>query len=445
MNEYDVVVIGGATTGSYFARKCAEKGLDVLIIEKENRENLSSDYDIFHMEAADLLRFGLPKPDGDSYGFEFEDGTGYSAYGHYPKHSKTRTVGMHKRAYIQKLNDWAMNAGAEIIYGAAFTGFVFGENGRICGVTYSKDEKSESVSCRLAADCSGIPSVGRTVLPDLYGVENFKMTNRDVFFVILRYIEFKERQPGFLHSDSWIFYKTWLAPSGNEADAILGVGASSGYDRAEKMLERFSKNVKLPEYTVLKTEKGLTPYRRPPYSFVADGFIVLGDAACLTRPFSGEGCASSMVQAEIAADTIAKVMSDGAYPTRETLWSINKRYIEAQGKSYAALLATLTGAVRHGAKANEFFFRHDIVLSKKKTSAMPESIRTAFFFAVGILSGQVKVSEVKSIFKGVKNAAKVSELYDRYPDTQDGFEAWTKEADALWNEIGSMSDWNPLE
>ena len=49
MKNYDVVIVGASTAGSYFARRMAEKGFSVLLLEKDTRENLSPSYDIFHM------------------------------------------------------------------------------------------------------------------------------------------------------------------------------------------------------------------------------------------------------------------------------------------------------------------------------------------------------------------------------------------------------------
>lgn len=453
MEQYDVVIIGGSTTGSYFARRCAEKGFRVLIIEKSKRDKISPDYDIFHMDKADLKGFGLPEPAEGAAEFEFEDGTAFSAFGNYPKPSKYRIVGMHKHAYILQLNDWAKEAGAEIIYEASFTDFTYDENIRINGITYSdKDGKTVSVGCRLAADCSGIPSAARRALPDGYGVENFEIMPKDLFYVTLRYIKFADEQPLWRHSDSWLFYKSWISPSDKGSDAILGIGGSFGFDYVEKMFDMFTKNVKLPAYTVDRIEKGCTPYRRPPYSFVADGFIAMGDAACLTRPYSGEGCASSMVQADIAVDVIADVMKDGNYPTRQALWSINKRYIEVQGKEYAGLLAMLIGAIRHSADANEFFFKHDIIFSQKIFSGMeggvkftvPDYVKMVFFIIVGLVTGKIRLCEIKSIINGALNGGKVAALYAEFPSTPDGFEEWVKKAEALWGKIGGMSDWKLL-
>lgn len=448
MADYDVILIGGSTAGSYFARRMAEQGLSVLVLEKASRETISPAYDIFHMGAGEMEQFGLPPvSEGDGcFAFSFCENETRSAFGNYPKPSHDRVVGMHKRAYIQRLNDWAVEAGAELLYEAEFLTFLYGDDGKICGVRYRYGGEACERSCRLAVDCSGIPAVGRRSLPDSYGVEKFELTPDDLFFVVLRYIRFHAEKIGWA---SWIFYKTWFAPAGDGADGILGVGANFGFDYAEKIFGIFSKNVKLPAYDVVRTERGATPYHRTVYSFVGDGFLALGDAASLTKPFNGEGCTATMVLCDIASDVAGAVLKSGAEPTREALWPINKRYNDGQGKDFAAMLALLCRVVRHTEKANEFFFRHDVVFSQKILGGFADGMKftpadvckTVLFIAVGICSGKVKPGEIGQIFAGALNAGRLLFHYRDYPETPAGFEAWVQKADALWAKAGKMSDW----
>ncbi len=453
MKNYDIVIVGASTAGSYFARRMAEKGFSVLAVEKNSKEKISPEYDIFHMGKSEMEQFDLPKvKEGDGIcEFIFSDQNMMSAYSNYPKPSPTSVVGMHKREYIQLMNDWAVEAGAEIIYNASFESLVYDESGKICGVTYSKDGESETVSCRLVADCSGIPAVVRRSLPEDYGVETFELTANDILYVVLRYVDFTEKKERWLKSNFWLAYKSWLAPSAG-SDAILGIGACFGFDYVEKCFEQFTKNAKLPGYTVKKIEKGRTPYHRAPYSFVADGFIAMGDAACLTKPNCGEGCTASLVLEKIAVEVASDVMKDGAYPTREALWSINKKYNDTQGKEFAGLMALLTGIVKHSPKANEFLFKHDAIFSKKILGGMESGItiglsdylKIVVFVVIGIVTGHIKVAEIKSILDGVINSGKLTAHYEKYPDTPAGLEAWAKEAEELWKKAGKLSDWKPL-
>ncbi len=452
MNNYDIVIVGASTAGSYFARKMAEKGFSVLAIDKNSREKISPEYDVFHMEKKDMIKYGLPEVKvGDGIcEFIFSDQYMMSAFSNYPKSAPTEVVGMHKHDYIVLMNDWASDAGAEIVYDAAYESLAYDENGRINGVTYIKDGEKVSVNCRLVADCSGIPAVVRRSLPDGYGVEKFELTPDDILYVVLRYVDLPEEKSRWMQSKFWLAYKSWLAPSAG-SDAILGIGACFGFDYVEKCFKQFEKNAKLPPYTVKKIEKGRTPYHRAPYSFVSDGFIAMGDAACITKPNCGEGCTASLVLEEIAVKVASKAMENGAYPTREALWSINKLYNNTQGKEFASLMALLTGVVRHSPKANEYLFKHDVIFSEKILGGMGKELelsggdilKIVLFVLIGILTLKIKISEIKSILHGLISSGKLTEHYEKFPETPEGFENWVNEAEILWKKAGKLSDWKP--
>ena len=451
MKNYDVAVIGASTAGSYFARRMAERGYSVIMIDKSARETISPAYDIFHMGKADMDKFGLPpvkKGDG-IYAFEFEDQALYSVYGNHPKPSCSKVIGLHKHDYIVYMNDWASDAGAEVVYNAAYSSLLYDEYGKINGVEYVLNEEIVQVNCRLVIDASGIPAVVRRSLPDNYGVEKFELTPDDLFYVTLRYVDFEKKSNEWMHSIFWLYYKSWLAPS-EGCDAILGTGSLFGFDYVEKVYDLLVKNVPLPPFTVKRIERGCTPYHRAPYSFVADGFICVGDAACITKPNCGEGCTASIVLEDIAVEAADKALKNGGYPSRENLWCINKEYNNGQGKEFASLLALLTSIVKHSEKANEFLFKYDIVFSRKIFGGMDNGglqlnivdyLKTLIFVLIGLVSGNIKIWEVKNILSGVINSGKITELYERFPETPDGFDEWVKEAEELWSKAGKMSDW----
>lgn len=453
MKKYDVVIVGASTAGSYFARRMAEKGFNVLMIDKSSKERISPDYDIFHMGKDEMEHFGLPKVEkGDGiYAFEFTESYMYSAFGGYPKPSPAPVIGMHKHDYIVRMNQWAEEAGATIEYQASYVECAYDDSGKVCGVIYEKNGEKVEVQCRLVADCSGIPAVVRRSLPDDYGIEKFELTPDDILYVTLRYVDFTDKKEEWMKSHFWIAYKSWVAPS-KGSDAIIGMGSCFGFDYVEKIYEQFTRNVKLPAHKVKRIEKGRTPYHRAPYSFVADGFICMGDAACMTKPNCGEGCTAALVLEDIAIDIASKAMENGAYPTVETLWSINKKYNDTQGKEFASLMALLASIVRHSPKANEFLFKHDVIFSKKILAGMSgglmldvtDYLKTLVFVIIGLVSGNIKISEIKNILEGVINSGKITELYERFPSTPDGFDEWVSEAEELWKKAGKLADWKPL-
>lgn len=445
---YDIVIVGAASSGSYFARKIADAGYSVLVLDRLAEDKVGSKYDIFHILKPDFERFNLPFPEkGDDLAFEFTGGEAYSSFGKHPKTTNFTTVGMHMQKYTARLNRWAAAAGAEFQYGASFKRLTY-ENGVISGLEYEQGGETHLVGAKLVADCSGIPSVVRRTLPEGYGVENFEITPRDMFYVILRYVQYLKPEDYVKRQRSWTYFKTWEAPEADPTGAILGVGANISFDFAEGIYSEFEKAVELPPYQLKYKEQGTTPYRRPPYSFVADGFVAMGDTACLTKPHAGEGVTSSMVQIDIAADVVIGLLEKGSALTRENMWPVNKRYIEAQGKAFAGSLATLVGAVATSAAENDFFFEKDIIFSQKTFDSMEggvafsfgETVSMAFTMLGGVLSRRLRVQTVKALLRAMKNGDRVTAHYNAFPETLDGFEDWCKKADAIWDECGSMAD-----
>ena len=450
MEQVDVLIIGAATAGSFLARRLAQAGHRVLILEQQSKENLGRRLDIFHVAKADFARFSLPLPEqADDFAFEFSGGKTFSAFDRYPKQNVGTVVGMHMHRFIARLNRWAQEAGAEIRYQASFVDFLY-EDGRIAGAVYEQDGMRHEVGAKLVADCSGIPSVARTKLPTGYGVENFAIQKDEMFYVVLRYVVYHEPKDYVTGTRGWTYYKTWEAPEGSADSAILGVGANFSFDEAESAFAAFQRAVKIPRYSVKRIERGTTPYRRPPYSFVADGFLVSGDAACLTKPSAGEGVTASMVQLEIAAEEVSRLLNEGGYLTRARLWPINTRYIAAQGKAFAGQLATLIGALSTSSEENDYFFRHDIIFSDKTFASLgrgeplafsaAEMLRMVLVLLGGILTGKVRVSTIRALLRSMKNGAQAEKLYAEYPASEADFDAWVLRAEKFWRECGSMAE-----
>ena len=449
VSQYDVAIIGAATSGSFFAKKMAEKGYKVKVFEKLQPEKLGCKYDIFHVGRKEFERFGIPRPvEGDrEWAFEFETNYTAAPSGKYPIKTFDPMVGLHMHEYTLLMNEWAMHAGAEFEYGAEFEDFIY-ENGRIAGFTYTTADGTCTVNARCVVDCSGIDGVARRKLPSNCLVENFRLSDNDMFYVVLKYVKFNN--PDFVYNTSstgWPFYKSWLAPQADKNGGILGIGACNSYDYAEKILTEVMEKIPMPAYTITHTEKGRTPYTRPPYSFVTDNFIVSGDAGCLTKPNNGEGVTSSMVQMEIAADVL-----DGALKADdlsvEYLWKINKIYNEKQGADFASTRALLTKVVKAKKNEFEFFFEkgHDFLQAFLDGAADGPEIKinvaqllpTATKLVGGIVTGKVSFATLKEAVGGFTLGNKLKKHYLNFPSPPAGYKEWAKEADVLWAKVGKM-------
>jgi hypothetical protein len=229
-----------------------------------------------------------------------------------------------------------------------------------------------------------------------------------------------------------------MAPQHSPGSAILGIGANLSFDYSECCFERFAARGYLPEFDLDHIERGTTPYRRPPYSFVADGFVCLGSAACITNPWSGEGVPYGWLLDRIAAEEFGRAMADGAYPTRAAVWAVNLRYIRDQGADFARNLALICGAIDVTPEENDYEFRKGILF--QDDLKMPSAGSTAIGLLGGVVSRGLSFRAVTGLVSAASVSEKVFKHYANFPESPEGFDRWVGEADKLWAKARTMAD-----
>lgn len=442
MEQYDVLIVGAATSGAYFAHEMAKRGHRVKVIEKQSFDDFGRKYDIFHISRADFDRFGLPLavPGDGAWAFEFHELCTSSPTNRYPKRARGHVVGLHMHEYIVKMNRWAKEAGAEFAYGVAFEDFLW-ENGKIAGARCRCGAGEKTIRAKVVVDCSGIPSVARRKLPDDYGVENFAITPEDMFYVILWYVKLRNESDYLTGSCGWPFYKSWIAPQADPTGAILGVGATGSYAHGEAVFADLQKTFELPEHTVTHREQGCTPYCRSPYSFVADNFIAAGDAACMTKPDCGEGVTSSMVMLEIAASVLEEALRRGDI-SKERLWPINVAYNRGQGGEFAETRALFTKAVRATKEEFDYFFAYSLIFKDEKDPLVKEGSaetgRIIKRMLLGFLQGKLSGKTLWNLAQGMSLGGDLKKHYSNFPESPEGYANWTKKAEKIWRKVGKM-------
>lgn len=191
----------------------------------------------------------------------------------------------------------------------------------------------------------------------------------------------------------------------------------------------------------MRTEKGVTPYRRPPYSLVADNFIVTGDAGCLTKPDCGEGVTSSMVMMDIAADVLDKALKKGD-ASAKALWEINREYNRRQGAEFSFVRAFLTKVVSATDDEIEYCFANRIIFNDKFLNGGKLGAKDIKEVLTGITSAvvgrHISAKTISAVILGVFLGIALKNLYLNYPDSPEKLAAWTKKADALWKKVGKM-------
>jgi len=315
------------------------------------------------------------------------------------------------------------------------------EEGAVTGVHAVREGQALEIRGRIVVDASGIEGVLRTKLPEVLGVETDSITAEDTLFVCLEFRDdLGEGLPSGLNF--YPFHKAFWNPS-RGSGAILGIGQPGSYEIAWQRHAAWREEYFGDPGRVVKRTQGRTPYRRSPYSLVGNGFMVLGDAAFQTKPFSGEGVTSSFTACQIAAEVAADALRSGE-PSREALWPYNIRYFRNQGAKFASMFVQLPAAAELSRREVDFLFHSDLIFSSEDFEQMNLHYATEMSLGKtlsmgvkllgGVLGGRFSWDSLKRLLDVSGRADKIRALYERFPEEPGGFDAWVYEAKALWGE-----------
>ena len=216
--QFDVVIVGACTAGTYFSDLLGKAGLKVLVIDRDGEGELRKNLDIIHFTRDSYDQFGLePSGPGDEeWVRDFSVCYSKSALDQHLKTNAISVAVLHLPLFIKRLRQQAISHGVEFRFSTAFDHLLY-NNGRICGIA-TRD--GEQIHARLVVDASGISAVVRRSIQDPY-MENFETGPRDKFYVLLKYVQLKDPNIKITASTGWPYYKSWIAPQHHSGGAII--------------------------------------------------------------------------------------------------------------------------------------------------------------------------------------------------------------------------------
>jgi digeranylgeranylglycerophospholipid reductase len=128
----------------------------------------------------------------------------------------------------------------------------------------------------------------------------------------------------------------WVFPKGNNS-ANVGLGISGYFAKEGKSAQKFLDEFlqwKYPECSVLTTVVGGIPVDKTLKCMVADGLMLVGDAAHTVNPMTGGGISSGMMSGMAAAETAIELSHSKKEPTRANLNSYEKKWTKLRGKKH---------------------------------------------------------------------------------------------------------------
>jgi len=336
--KYDIVVVGGGPAGSVAAKKGAENGADVLLIEKH--PSIGSPVHCAEALPQQILKELDLELAPRCIVNETKGANIYTSSGEkIPLRAREggQVYILDRRVFDKFLAMDAARAGADIMVRTRATG-VIKEGKFVRGVTAVSDGNKVEVKADIVIAADGVESmVARWAgldtsikLDDFCSGYQYEMVEVQLDEPDMMEVYYgREVAPG---GYAWIF------PKGIDmANVGVGIRGKSGR-RAKEYLDSFVKNQScLSKAKIIEVKVGGVPVGGPIDKFVLDGLIVIGTAAHLINPMTGGGIAWAMGSGMIAGEVASQAVKEGRYDAKR-LHEYQTRFNKAHGKKLRNIL-----------------------------------------------------------------------------------------------------------
>jgi flavin-dependent dehydrogenase len=418
----------------------AERGYDVLVLEKNRFKSLGQHIEIFHMGQDQFDPYGIPHPEPPELIHTETINYTYSPDLTVKLPIRGTFYVMNMPAFMQRMQGYAREAGATLMENASVQGALI-EDGAVVGVSGVQAGEAFEARGRLVVDASGLAGAVRTRLPESLGVENDPVPAEKCLYVCLELRnEIPEGYP--TGSNGYMFHKAfWNKGYGD--DVVLGIGQPVSFDYAWEKHREWREEYFGDPGAVIGRRQGAIPFTRAPFSLVGDGVMLIGDAANQNKPFSGEGVTSGFAAVEIAVDVAGRALEKGDV-SRAGLWDYNVRYQRGQGAKFAASMAQLPTVAELRREDVNFLFHKGIIFTSEDFEELNATyemsmgfgklVKIALTLLGGVISGRFSLESLRKFLRASSQAGKMKAHYLTFPEAPAGFEAWRAEAVRLWEE-----------
>ena len=390
-NKYDVVVVGGGPAGSMAAWEAAKGGVSVCMLEKDRdigypvrcgeaagESGLRQFVEIEDSWIAEkITSVKLVSPNLTSVDIDFAAETGYI---------------LNRRIFDYDLSRYAANAGAEV-YTKAYVKNVLANNGEVNGVVLDYLGEEKQIQAKIVIGADGLTSrVGRWAglktlvrMKDMESAVQYSVANVDIEpNKMIMYVGMNHAPGGYI----------WVFPKGKKF-ANIGIGISGKYSKhksAQKYLDEFMER-EYPDAAILTTMCGGVPCAKPMKKPVADGIMLVGDAAHQINPMTGGGIVAGMKGGWIAGQVAAEAIQNDDY-SENSLLEYPKRMRKDFGKNHERFYKIK--------EATEKLTNEELDSIAKKVLSIPHNKRTlTSVFKAAVFKKPTLIIDVLKVFAGV--------------------------------------------
>ena len=466
--DYDVIIAGAGIAGMITAASTAKhsnQNLRILVVDRNPRSQAGMKTatgwvcgDAASKGSIDYLASEV----GVHYGKPELERTVQGVVAYSPDHeSKAMFDGpgfvLNRKLLPQRqLND-AEKLGVEFLF-EAYADALVHEDGFIKGIhcRSSKDNSSFKKTAKLVVDATGSASRLRTSLPIDSHIEKEIDKENDLESTgryILRF-DVAKKDGTFFDPDYCIIHLdqeiapggyAWVFPKG-EDKVNIGLGVQKRLlERRNKLLGRNDtlqslideyvrtnpviKNWKFADGSEdIGNEKGSwqVPVRRQNDCMVANGYMIVGDAAWMPRPIDAGGIGPAIYAGTIAGKVVAEALQKNDTSERG-LWKFNTEYVRTYGYKMASfeilrrfLQILSNDELNYGMK--HFLGQDDVDNIIRREH--PEFKRVGFASPAKILWALPHLALARGLRYTADKSRKLIQHYMNYPTSPDGFPEW---------------------
>lgn len=331
--NWDMIVVGGGPAGTVTARYAAQKGVSVIVLEKDREIGLpvrcGEGVSMRGLEMYTPVNPGWICREISSVDFFAPDGRlvelDFSLKG----------AILDRRLFDRDLADLAVQAGAVVKTRANVTGLLL-EKGIVTGVKVQIRHEEYELRSRIVIAADGVESrIARQAgIKTAVTPENMdscvQVTAHGISFNpdALSFYMKREYAPG---GYVWVFPKS-------ETSANVGLGISGNFTHLTspyRSLMKFLDDT-FPNASWSGLVAGGVPTDKTLKHITAPGLMVVGDAARMVNPLSGGGIHAAMSSGKLAADTAVEALEKNDI-SGEFLKRYAKAWHDKSGKNHEGL------------------------------------------------------------------------------------------------------------
>lgn len=329
--KHDVIVVGAGPAGAAAAAVLAQKGCDVLLLDRELFPRDKVCGDAVPSGAIELLyRLGMKdkilaaQQREEFYPLQkmrLVSTRGYEVEATFQKGVTGADSFVAPRKYLDAvIQQHALDCGAEFRQAQVKAPII--EAGQVVGVTAQTNGATHQYRAEVVIGADGVTSaVARALRP-----KDARHSNQHRAVALRAYIDDIETLP---HEIEFYLYKkilpgyAWIFPTGDQ-QANIGLGMRLDHFRARKqdlnsMLEQFLAMPAVKKrlihggrtHDVATWQLSFGSQQNLQSAF--NGAVLIGDAAGLINPLTGGGIHNSLISAELAAKVIFEALHDGDF------------------------------------------------------------------------------------------------------------------------------------